>query len=311
MPDKAKKQKLSIDEANKISEFVSSGPIFAWGAINPEASKKLLKQLSTDGKNPDEKIEIDINAHAVSGKQLGRLGESLLHMAAMVGDKDNVELMLKIGANPNEIDENRYNALHLAAQIGQDKVVSKLIEAGTSVRHSTNQKDKPIDLAQDHPRTYLMIKDAEKFDNILGKCLDDLNDENFDKLKESLTEEKGENSFNKHDRLASRIGIKYQNAKADDKFKLQKLFNSVLDDKELREGFVKALDKIEPMQQNSDNYSLEKMEWQRNMQKSPNFAENIKMTAPVLPKRIKGYLESGLSDFSSRLSSEEAKTLVR
>lgn len=295
MPDKAKEQKLSIDEANKISEFVSSGPIFAWGAINPEASKKLLKQLSTDGKNPDEKIEIDINAHAVSGKQLGRLGESLLHMAAMVGDKDNVELMLKIGANPNEIDENRYNALHLAAQTGQDKVVSKLIEAGTSVRHSTNQKDKPIDLAQDHPRTYLMIKDAEK----------------FDKLKESLTEEKGENSFNKHDRLASRIGIKYQNAKADDKFKLQKLFNSVLDDKELREAFVKTLDKIESMQQNSDNYSLEKMEWQRNMQKSPNFAENIKMTAPVLPKRIKGYLESGLSDFSSRLSSEEAKTLVR
>lgn len=305
MPDTNKNHQISIGEAEQISKFISSGPIFSWGAIVPEASKELLRKLSTDGKQPDDKIEFNVDTHEIAGKEIGRIGENLLHMAAMVGDKDTVGLMLNMGANPNEFDNTKHNALHLAAQIGQHETVGKLLEAGTSVRHSTINKDKPSDLAENCPRTYLMIKDAEKFDNIVGNCLGDLSEENFGKLKQSLKGERVGAGFNKFDRLASRIGQKYESAKADDKYKLQQLFNRVVDDKELREGFVKALDKVEPMQQRGGNYSLEKMEWQRNMQRSQDNLKNIKMVAPVLPKRIQGYLDDGLKDFSSRVASEK------
>jgi palmitoyltransferase ZDHHC13/17 len=62
------------------------------------------------------------------------MGLTPLHWAALQGDEDSVEVLLKFGANPNLVDRNGLTALHWAASGGNRSCISQLLEAGADVR---------------------------------------------------------------------------------------------------------------------------------------------------------------------------------
>jgi ankyrin len=55
-----------------------------------------------------------------------------LHIAARMGNVDNVVLLLQHGANPDATTKDNYTPLHIAAKEGHEEVVSVLLDHGAS-----------------------------------------------------------------------------------------------------------------------------------------------------------------------------------
>jgi ankyrin len=60
-----------------------------------------------------------------------------LHIAARLGNVDNVMLLLQHGASPNATTKDLYTPLHIAAKEGQEEVASVLLEHGASLDLTT------------------------------------------------------------------------------------------------------------------------------------------------------------------------------
>lgn len=61
-----------------------------------------------------------------------------LHIAARLGNVDNVTLLLQLGAAPDAVTKDLYTPLHIAAKEGHEEVASVLLEHGAS--HSLTTK---------------------------------------------------------------------------------------------------------------------------------------------------------------------------
>jgi ankyrin len=64
--------------------------------------------------------------------------QTALHIAARLGNVDNVALLLKHGASPDAVTKDLYTALHIAAKEGHEEVVLQLLEQGAN--HSLTTK---------------------------------------------------------------------------------------------------------------------------------------------------------------------------
>lgn len=64
--------------------------------------------------------------------------QTALHIAARLGNVDNVALLLKHGAVPDAVTKDLYTALHIAAKEGHEEVVLQLLEQGAN--HSLTTK---------------------------------------------------------------------------------------------------------------------------------------------------------------------------
>ena len=72
-----------------------------------------------------------------------------LHIAALWGDVEIVEVLLERGADPNVKDDNGQTPLHIAAQEGHVDVVRVLLERGADPRIADNGGHIPLDYAKD------------------------------------------------------------------------------------------------------------------------------------------------------------------
>lgn len=55
-----------------------------------------------------------------------------LHIAARLGNVDNVTLLLQLGAAPDAVTKDLYTPLHIAAKEGHEEVAAVLLEHGAS-----------------------------------------------------------------------------------------------------------------------------------------------------------------------------------
>lgn len=65
-----------------------------------------------------------------------------LHIAARLGNVDNVTLLLQLGAAPDAVTKDLYTPLHIAAKEGHEEVASVLLEHRAS--HSLTTKVEQI-----------------------------------------------------------------------------------------------------------------------------------------------------------------------
>ena len=104
-----------------------------WAARNGHF--EILRLLLANGS------EIDING--------GMYGKTSLMIAASLGIKEIVKILIEFGADitmVSEKDQNR-NSLHLAAINGKDKIVELLIDNGINIDTIDNQNNSPLHLA--------------------------------------------------------------------------------------------------------------------------------------------------------------------
>ena len=60
-----------------------------------------------------------------------------LHIAARLGNVDNVVLLLQHGASPNAVTKDQYTPLHIAAKEGHEEVASVLLEHDANLNLTT------------------------------------------------------------------------------------------------------------------------------------------------------------------------------
>jgi ankyrin repeat protein len=82
----------------------------------------------------------DVNQKDVSG-------DTPLHVAAVRGILDEVEALLKAGANVNEPGDVGYTPLHEAVEQGHIEVVKRLLQAGASMEARNEFGDTARDIA--------------------------------------------------------------------------------------------------------------------------------------------------------------------
>ena len=70
-----------------------------------------------------------------------------LHLAAGMGHTAVVKLLLERGAQPDSTDEHGETPLHLAAQVGYPEVITALVNGGASVVAASEQGYQPLHMA--------------------------------------------------------------------------------------------------------------------------------------------------------------------
>jgi len=70
--------------------------------------------------------------------------QSPLHVAARLGNVDNVVLLLQHGATPDCATYDLYTPLHIAAKEGHDEVAQALLDQGANQDLRTMVRHKPI-----------------------------------------------------------------------------------------------------------------------------------------------------------------------
>lgn len=96
-----------------------------------------------------------------------RYGKTGLHIAAMHGHYQMVEILLGQGAEINAADKNGWTPLHCAAKAGHLEVVKLLCESGASPKNETNYGCAPIWFAASEGHNnvlkYLMHKEHDTY----------------------------------------------------------------------------------------------------------------------------------------------------
>lgn len=96
-----------------------------------------------------------------------RYGKTGLHIAAMHGHYQMVEILLGQGAEINAADKNGWTPLHCAAKAGHLDVVRLLCESGASPKNETNYGCAPIWFAASEGHNnvfkYLMHKEHDTY----------------------------------------------------------------------------------------------------------------------------------------------------
>lgn len=77
----------------------------------------------------------------------GRVNMPPLHIAAMCGFVDVLDVLIANGANVNAQDWVKFSPLHVACYFGHEKVTKSLFEHGANVNQPAGVKDVPIHLA--------------------------------------------------------------------------------------------------------------------------------------------------------------------
>ena len=72
---------------------------------------------------------------------------TLLHYAAMYGNRDITQLLLGAGMNPRDVTSTGKCALHIAAENGRDNLIELLLQHGTSVELLDHENNTPLQLA--------------------------------------------------------------------------------------------------------------------------------------------------------------------
>lgn len=83
-----------------------------------------------------------------SATQTGHSGDSLLQVAVFRKDCDEVECLLRAGADPNYRGEYGYTALHNAVSLDDPQIVERLLKAGARIDVANDDGVKPIELAK-------------------------------------------------------------------------------------------------------------------------------------------------------------------
>lgn len=100
-------------------------------------------------------------------QSIDRHGKTGLHIAAMHGHYQMVEILLGQGAEINAADKNGWTPLHCAAKAGHLDVVKLLSESGASPKNETNYGCAPIWFAASEGHNnvlkYLMHKEHDTY----------------------------------------------------------------------------------------------------------------------------------------------------
>jgi len=128
LPEELKTRDWSIDKYERILSFLNRKE-------NQLISKKELKE-------EDIPVRITIDNYEDIKK-----AQELIFDASKRGNKQDVELALKLGANINQKDQMGNTPLHWAAKEGHLEVVKYLIKHGAKINEKNKNGDTPLSLA--------------------------------------------------------------------------------------------------------------------------------------------------------------------
>jgi serine/threonine protein kinase len=137
LPEELKHRSWSIDQYERILSFLY------------EQEDKLIPKSKLSER--DIPIKITINNY-----EDVREAQNLIFDAAKRGNKQDVELALKMGASINQKDKQGNTPLHIAAKEGHFEVVKYLVEQGANINELNNNKDTPLSLA--FPLHYKIVR---------------------------------------------------------------------------------------------------------------------------------------------------------
>jgi ankyrin repeat protein len=105
---------------------------------------KTLAQIFEEYSELPEFIGMEL--HSVN--QPGRFGDSMLQVAIIRRDLEEVECLLAAGADPNWRGQYGYTPLHNAVMWDLPEIVERLLKAGAKVDVANDDGRKPIDYAR-------------------------------------------------------------------------------------------------------------------------------------------------------------------
>jgi len=108
------------------------------------------------GAGPPPRSFLDIRANYADDQEIGILmdarstcidGDTLLHRAALAGNRQDVRDLVALGADPNAAGDMGNTPLHYAASSGHLLVVLTLLECGAASRAKNDFGQTPADCA--------------------------------------------------------------------------------------------------------------------------------------------------------------------
>ena len=152
-PNSDRKTILESTENVHVRMIIQSKGGDRWTEMLTAAEKgdtELVKTLET--KHADENVRC----------------ESALHIAALEGHRDVVELLIKIKADVNKIDKSGQTALHAAAKKGSIGSMRALVNAKAEVNRKDNEKNSPLAYVKDKSCKYfLKMMGADKYSPLM------------------------------------------------------------------------------------------------------------------------------------------------
>ena len=115
-----------------------------------EDEKKLRRNSK---KSQTEKVRKLLSIGLLDVDCVDEVGGTPLHMAADEGHKDEVQLLLDKGADPNKANVHGWTPLHNAANKGHKDVVQLLLDRGADPNKASADGQTPLTLARDRRNT--------------------------------------------------------------------------------------------------------------------------------------------------------------
>ena len=130
-----------------------------------ELNQKLFDAVEKQNVNEVESLlkwGADVNAR-------DKDGDTPLHLAVIEKNFDLVKLLIEYGADVNALDKNGYNSLNIAASRGYFDITKLLIEYGADPFITDNDGKTPLDICQNDDIRSLLEKYMEEYHSIQEK----------------------------------------------------------------------------------------------------------------------------------------------